>query len=166
MSIKVIKGQEPWEVMKAASEGGRVAARNDIPPNFDWIEQSTPAWNWKQNMYAIIDESQPIIAWDEFDWGFFRPYGGVPSSDFIVEGGPLLPIKLQAASGHPKGITLRESPLYPWTGGECPVPGGVEVEIILRDSLYKKPLFADNLNWSHRGADDDIIAFRLTGEIR
>jgi hypothetical protein len=68
--IKVIEGMEPWEVMKAASEGKRVAGIGDdgkYSPCTGVI-----GWNWygRPDTYAIIDDSQPELTaewWEGFD---------------------------------------------------------------------------------------------------
>lgn len=70
--IKIIEGMAPWAVMKAASEGKRVAAREKSDWFTDpWADVKNPHWNWARKEYAIIDDSRPVIDWDGFDWDGF-----------------------------------------------------------------------------------------------
>ena len=51
----------------------------------------------------------------------------------------------------------------PWAGGECPLEYGVIHHVRFRDG-YESALDADApgwLGWKHRGADFDIIAYRV-----
>ncbi len=161
--IKVIEGLEPWEVMKAASEGKPVALRNKI--GGAWIEGASPQakWNTDEIDYAIIDESRPEIDWGACDYKFFAQYGGLPVYDIIMVDGKPLPIKLNSIPGDSRWIALRESPYYPWFGGECPVPGNVEVWVTLRNRVEKLSN-ASSFNWGDSMVYD-IIAFRLTGRV-
>jgi hypothetical protein len=169
MNIKIDKQYDaPWKVMKAASEGKRVATRYTTRPSRtnEWTEQLSRSFNFVNFEYAIIDESQPAIDWDGFDWEFFEPYGGV--CIYNTEGGGYRKKKvLVTAAG--LFCELRESPLYPWTGGVCPVPSNAEIEVIYRIGRGGSggPVKAKAIRWSHGGGDDsyDIIAFRLTGKV-
>lgn len=52
----------------------------------------------------------------------------------------------------------------PWFGGECPVPGSVLVEVILRNG--DKTMCGGSaalLRWNHIKNDGDIIAYRMVG---
>lgn len=167
MTIKIIEGMRPWEVMKAADEGNRVAFRGRVmengrpmPPS-EWCEANTSAlWDWKTYNYAIIDDSQPIIEWDKFDWEFFNQYGGL----FVITekfGGVLA---MDANFSNDNATALQESPFYYWPGGECPVPRDVEVETIYNNAAggrTEMKSIAKDIHWD----DCDIIAFRLTGNV-
>ena len=47
-----------------------------------------------------------------------------------------------------------------WSGGEPPVPFGVEVEVKLRDRDLP-PFKGSKWDWSHMGNRTDIIAYRI-----
>lgn len=77
------------------------------------------------------------------------------------------------AMEHVSKLSLCDSqPWTFWQGGECPIPDGLEFEIVYRigcTSLVSQWL-ASKVDWEHhqmdsRGRDSDIIAYRLTGKI-
>lgn len=53
---------------------------------------------------------------------------------------------------------------HAWPGGECPLPEGFLVEILMRDGtgrgIQEHP---NNLYWSHDNGKPDIIAFKVIG---
>ena len=156
--MKIIEGLKPWEVMQQHDEEGkRVACR--VMPRGSWELAELPSWNWAAATYAIIDDTATVIDWEGFNWEFFNQYGGLPVFGNDSE-------KAYTYGGHIKSATweLRESPFYPWLGGECPVPGNVEVEIVLRGG-NRKTHSAESLYWVNNGRPDEIIAFRLTGRV-
>lgn len=63
---------------------------------------------------------------------------------------------LPASAGVPKGFT-------PWTGGKCPVPGHIQVEVIFDDGLSGFSE-AERLRWQNRDLPGcgNIIAYRIT----
>lgn len=159
--MKVIEGLKPWEVMRLHDEEGKRVAIN-TPVYGGWKEVKS-----KRALYlhisdgtqvAIIDDSQPEIDWDGFDWGFFNQWDGVH-----VDAGCFLTVSTSELAVK-KDARLRESPFYPWFGDECPVPGNVEVEWISRGQNSRNSK-AKNVRWSHNCDDADIIAFRLTGRV-
>ena len=48
----------------------------------------------------------------------------------------------------------------PWSGGECPVPAGVRVDVLLRNGK-KRQEEPGWLFWGHGQLDGDIIAYRI-----
>lgn len=53
-----------------------------------------------------------------------------------------------------------------WSGGECPVPEGVLLEVVFRDGdiqFINKESLVMMLRWDHTGRGSDIIAYRITG---
>ena len=58
-----------------------------------------------------------------------------------------------------------EQPWTVWLGGECPVPEGLEVEILFRDGVKVLRGNAIKIRWSHVWHHCDIIAYRLTGRV-
>jgi hypothetical protein len=48
----------------------------------------------------------------------------------------------------------------PWTGGECPVSGDVEIEILVRNQRKEKGR-AGWCRWCHIGDSNDIIGYRV-----
>jgi hypothetical protein len=50
-----------------------------------------------------------------------------------------------------------------WHGGDCPVPGHVEVECILRAPMGLLRDRADKINWSHTGhlAPTEVVRYRI-----
>lgn len=62
---------------------------------------------------------------------------------------------------------LRESPFYYWPGGECPVPGNVEVEVkCWPGDQGPGPGTAKSFTWDRNpGTNRNIVAFRLTGKL-
>ena len=168
--MNLVEGLKPWEVMQQHMEEGKRVANFSILKR-EWLPLiHPPQWNWGTQRYAIIDDTQPEIDWDEFDWDFFRQYDGVPALDEIIGGKPSLPLRLHRTTQRHE-VQLRESPFYPWFGGECPVPGKVEIEIeylyqihnssgktFERNRICKK---AYDVDWGI----DTVIAFRLTGRV-
>lgn len=61
------------------------------------------------------------------------------------------------------------APNQPWTvwqGGECPIPDGLEFEVITRAGLNIISLISCyELRWEHEDIGTDIIAYRLTGKV-
>jgi len=61
---------------------------------------------------------------------------------------------------------VRQDTWHSWQGGECPIPEGLEGEVLRRDRSILFHL--DNLRWSHannsKDNDRDIIAFKITGK--
>ena len=167
--MKLIKDLKQWEVLKRASEGepfayrrryGLVAGANE----WEKPEGTTHTeWNMSEYEFAIIDTTEPELDWSKFNWGFFEQYGGL-----LVVGDNIKYNWTRWLPAHHSKLDLRESPLYPWTGGECPVPGNVEVEIVLRDVLGESSYInsASSLWWKHKKDIDDIIAFKITGKIK
>lgn len=106
---------------------------------------------------GIIDV--PTVKWQDFDWGFFNQYGGIPVSDDGKDKFERSPSSLSCMT------ELRESPFYYWIGDKHPpVPNDVEFTAKLRcgDILVGT---ASEFDWEHNGSNGDIIAFRLTGKI-
>jgi hypothetical protein len=70
-------------------------------------------------------------------------------------GGDVMAYKV-VAPAIPDGFT-------PWNGGECPVPNGSKVDLILRSDIgtYTPGLAAEEYRWSHINKTSDIIAYRL-----
>lgn len=166
--IKVIPHLEPWQVMKRASEGESVANRrrhsridNGI---VIWSSCDHPNWDWRTGDYAIIDTTAPQIQWEEFDYEFFNQYGGVKTAH-VDEPTRKYVTKITPAIGD--DLVLRESPLYYWPGGKCPVPGNVEVDVVIRYTGDIGDLIAHSskLDWGHGNVNRDIIAFRITGNV-
>lgn len=177
--IKVIEGMEPDEVMRAHRvEGKRIA--QDYKGGTDWSEiYYEPLWNWAKCDYAVIDDSQPEIDWDGFDWDFFNQYGGLPFESKFAEDMDGSKTKLLANSAldiSDYGLTsLRPSPFYHWPGGKQPVPDNVEVEIKyiaiyseIHSKIITTTIKACDIEWEHgiaENLDGDVIAFRLTGRV-
>ena len=174
-NIKVIENMKPWEVMKAHEEGAQVAWFN--PVTKVWVKWALPITlrsmcDAVANGYeiGIIDESPPELTaewWDGFDWEFFSPYHGLTvdiggDSTFLPRNDILLPPGCSCE--------LIESPFYPWQGGECPVPGHVEVEVETEAVIptitggvkrVRHIERADDIDW----AEDELVSFRLTGRV-
>ena len=51
----------------------------------------------------------------------------------------------------------------PWSGGECPVPAGVRVDVLLRNGK-KRQEEPGWLFWGHGQLDGDIVAYRIAKE--
>lgn len=166
MGIKVKEGLPLSEVVAGVERGDRWAWR-DLSRKYDWSEDS------RQDIgcllfylgegcgVALIDDTQPenIFESEEWDWGFFAQYSGLPLLLDNVNIFSSVPIERS-------DCTLRESPWYAWLGGECPVPGNVEVEIDSPVDVYgsraywdKATTKADNVRWSMK------LFFRLTGRV-
>lgn len=61
-------------------------------------------------------------------------------------------------------------PNQPWTfwqGGKCPIPDGLEFEVVFRSGgTTKETESASSLVWTHHNrSTSDIIAYRLTGKV-
>jgi len=156
--IEIIEGLEPWEVMKHASEGEPVAYFK-----LGWTKITVPHWNWGENSYAIIDTSVPVIDWGKFNWEFFNQYGGLTTGE---ETERFIHRIYEPTTNKDFTYNLVESPFYYWPGGECPVPGNVEVEVEFRAGPSSINT-AIKFKWNHSTYDklSDIIAFKLTGNI-
>jgi len=50
-----------------------------------------------------------------------------------------------------------------WKGGECPVHGGLLVDVRRRDGYVETGLSARFWRWDHRGVANDIVAYRVVG---
>jgi len=50
-----------------------------------------------------------------------------------------------------------------WKGGECPVHGGLLVDVRRRDGYVETGLSARFWRWDHRGVANDIVAYRIVG---
>lgn len=173
--MRTVPDLEPWEVMKAASEGKRIAFKwREGPGNIPAIQECSypPAFDWHRCEYFVI--VPPNNHWDEFDYEFFNQYGGLPVT--YISGGPTEGIT-DGRNLHwlDDNATLRPSPFYFWGGGACPVPENAEVDVWYRGKDTEITL-AGNLQWSHSPFDSpmdsslksalgDIIAFRLTGNV-
>jgi hypothetical protein len=170
MKIKVIEGLEPWEVMKAVSEGGQVVWLNSVTGEWvPWIgevtQESVAHAIGVRYEVAIIDDTKPEIDWGAFDWGFFEQYGGLPVINLNSK---------QTIVRPPIGISSwvpDESPFYYWPGGDRPVPGNVEVEVVFRGGgTDRGGNTAASSRWSRCWENDnsehDIIAFRITGVVK
>jgi len=48
-----------------------------------------------------------------------------------------------------------------WGGGECPVPGDTQVEVMLRSGACLRNQPAKWLDWKKSGHSSDIIAYRI-----
>jgi len=164
-SIKVIEGLKPWEVMKAFEEGKGVAFA--FKGGCDWSVNECPTWNWVAMDYAVIDDSHPVIPWDEFDWEFFNQYGGL----LVIYCGQERMRKHTNSDAAYDGLLA--SPFYPWFGGKQPVPDCVEVEIEKVTINYSACNVATSISRKHETmqAKDvvwdwrNIVAFRLTGNV-
>lgn len=80
---------------------------------------------------------------------------------------PPTPGRMRKAIAKAEAILAATEPSYddwiPWAGGECPLEYGVIHHVRFRDG-YESALDADApgwLGWKHRGADFDIIAYRV-----
>lgn len=165
MSIKIDKQyDEPWKVMKAASEGKRVAMKNNDGSYRENMQpRLIPFGQFIVGNVAIIDESQPEINWNGFDWEFFNQYGGLAVDS---AGEHKLDGFVHFCSNENK---LRESPFYPWFGGKCPVPGSCEVRIRFvyplghegKIGIKEYTYAAKDVDWM----DSANVAFRLTGRV-
>jgi hypothetical protein len=166
MSIKVIEGLEPWQVMQAAIDGERVAYRDSSEAWMELKDTSIKhlccvvAEGWS---IAIIDDSQSEIGWRKFYYDFFKQYGGLSVRFGQFETGKLLAAEPAEEAEH---CELEPSPFYPWFGGECPVPGNCEVGYTLRNGVTST-IGADEIEWAHDGLMNgyDVIVFRLTGRV-
>lgn len=179
MTIKVIEGLEPLEVMKAASEGKRVARLNECYVPARWVEwhgQKPTLFTMAQavdNGYkiAIIDDSQPELTaewWRGFDWEFFNQWDGVHIQEPEEVRYQQRHWTIQYAPLDNSGMELTKSPPYPWFGGKQPVPDNVEVEVICRDDTnYVGSAKEFARDWKRHTIKSalDIIAFRLTGRV-
>ena len=64
---------------------------------------------------------------------------------------------------------VRENHWHSWTGGECPLPEGLKIEVLLRSGATGiKNVGSLNLQWEHYHCDlqtclTDIIAFKVLG---
>ena len=53
-----------------------------------------------------------------------------------------------------------------WFGGDCPVVSGAIVDVVLRNKeIEKESDIGENYRWSSKGADTDIIAYRIGNSI-
>ena len=50
-----------------------------------------------------------------------------------------------------------------WSGGECPLPNGVVVEVTERGGIVWQDEDVTELDWDHCEKDQQIISFRVTG---
>ena len=160
--IKVIKGLEPWEVMKRAGDGEPVAIRQRYS-NGDWRLYSHKGFDFIHFEFAIIDTTTPSIDWDGFNWDFFNQYGGLRCN--YDDGKRSISIKETPAD--PEDLAIVKSPSYYWPGGEQPVPDNVEIETVWRDgsTMTEK---ASDFEWAHFRSGrcmGDTIAFKLTGRV-
>lgn len=169
--IRVIKGLEPWEILKRFADGEPVAVRYTYKPSRsgEWENKGGDIWDFAHFEYAIIDTTTPAIEWDKFDWGFFDQFGGM-----LIDCGLLRTCDNQEKAKD-NNAGLRESPFYYWPGGEQPVPDNVWVEVVYRGSDDDSGP-ADSFQWEYapEGApmDDslesalgDIVGFKLTGRV-
>ena len=66
------------------------------------------------------------------------------------------------------GTTIApDQPWTVWLGGECPIPDGLEFEVMWRGDSAVDTFECDSeeLIWSHKKYDGDIISYRLTGRV-
>lgn len=49
-----------------------------------------------------------------------------------------------------------------WSGGECPLPAGVEIDIKQRNGLIYKSNISGERRWTHMKNHYDIIAYRIS----
>ena len=163
MSIKVIENIERWKVMLRASEGEQIAywdnERQEWLKSFDGFRDQNgiplPLFGVR---LAIIDTTTPEINWDDFNWDFFNQYGGLLTCFNYGSECDNMIVRSTIECGTYK-MELRESPPYPWQGGECPLPDGIEVEVTYRYGERDKA----GVPWSHTNGNYDIIAFKLIG---
>ena len=79
---------------------------------------------------------------------------------------PADPVVLGAISAIAKAEAALDEPQadadgwIPWSGGECPVPAGVRVDVLLRNGK-KRQEEPGWLFWGHGQLDGDIIAYRI-----
>ena len=79
---------------------------------------------------------------------------------------PADPVVLGAISAIAKAEAALAAPQadadgwIPWSGGECPVPAGVRVDVLLRNGK-KRQEEPGWLFWGHGQLDGDIIAYRI-----
>lgn len=167
--MKVIE-MPPWDVMKEVATNGKRFAIKTSTGNWQAPSDNsryTDIINWlvEGHGVALIDDSIPYVDWNDFDWTFFNQYGGIQ----ILFG------DLKQYIMHPskKERQLCTSPFYHWPGGKCPTPPNVEIEVILRNGHrhtdradYWDEAWDDGTMYPSTDSDRDIIAFRLTGEVR
>ena len=62
------------------------------------------------------------------------------------------------------GCKLRRSPyIYYWSGGECPLPNGLEVTVHFRSGATETENY-NNFRWNHHSfSKHDIIGFEIVG---
>lgn len=173
--IKVIEGLPWYEVARQVEEEGKRFVFRLDAASLANLKLSNNGWNHGDSTveikkghleFGIVDESKPVIDFDGFEWEFFEPYGGVC---ILVDGCAFRVYGKDHAFIKTEVVTLRESPLYPWVGGECPVPGNVEVTVTNRNG-FEFTLPAFQCNFEHKYDEpskhgNDIINFRLTGKV-
>lgn len=165
--IKIIEGMEPDEVMRAHRvEGKRVASLCKENYGGQWVERDNPIWDWRLIEYAIIDDTQPELTaewWRRFDWEFLNQYEGL---NVGIDGKAEMVCNVSFVDYAPD--ELRPSPLYPWQGGKCPVPGECEVVVRIATLGILNSLEFTEEQGAARGFDftkTKYVAFRLTGNI-
>ena len=50
---------------------------------------------------------------------------------------------------------------HAWQGGECPLPEGFDVDVMLRNSPEPQRIVPEKCRWTHCNGVTDIIAFRV-----
>lgn len=133
-----------------------------------WEDLSDPSWK-ECSEYRIKPEApkehKRYIDWSKMPRGTMTNIGEIA---FHVHRGALViqPDVTSYASYH--NLRLIEQPNFQyWGGGECPVPDGILVKIIMRDG--KRAICdAGEVRWNNHGVDGnlhggDIVAYRIIG---
>ncbi len=167
--------KESWTA--ECKEGDRVLARGQEDPDDDGF------YVYEKGKWKKEKKKEPVT--DCLEDGWIKHEG--TTGKCPVEEGTLLLVKSKDGSQHYriarqmeflleawcinktlmayKIIAPASEKWIAWNGGECPVSGQLNIEIMFRDGDTAEPIIEDEpLEWDHEGEDSDIIAYRVIEE--
>ena len=134
----------------------------NLLPSLYWEEQKM---NPDTKRLTIIDLAQ--MRGSDIDMEFVDEDGGLIIGPLSRIHKGLFYTSIHSIATHTrscfKNCRVRESHWHSWSGGDCPLPEGLDVEVRLRNEQTCSPDHDDE-GWSHEFYEfHDIIAFKVLG---
>ena len=67
-----------------------------------------------------------------------------------------------SSNNHSK-CRVRQNHWHAWTGGECPLPEGLNISLIMRSRRLAETTEYQSQFWMYSGGNSDVIAFKVLG---
>jgi hypothetical protein len=125
-------------------------------------------WVSARGYDLIIPQPKKLIDLSKMPIGTMTNYGEIIDTNNLplTRQMGILNERLSVYWQYPRDIRLAEQTEFTyWGGGDCPVPEGVMVEVVLRDQR-KIITTSGSLYWEHSNEDrrrEHIIAYRIIG---